>query len=56
MFSTVKVYPKVIVEHESDAERAKDMLERAEKGCLISNSVKSKVELHPEIEIQRDVD
>jgi organic hydroperoxide reductase OsmC/OhrA len=55
MFSTIAVHPKVVVASEDDVEKARELLERAEKGCLISNSAKSKITLHPDVTVQPDV-
>lgn len=49
MFSEIIVRPSIVVKQESDIEKAKDFIFRSEKGCLISNSIKSKVILSPEI-------
>jgi len=49
MFSEIKVRPKVVVSLSSQIEKAKELIELSEKNCLISNSIKSKVEVIPEI-------
>ncbi|MGQ9630121.1 MAG: OsmC family protein [bacterium] len=51
MFSTVEVRPKLKVQSSQDAEAAKTLLGEAEKLCLISNSIKSRVTLKSEIEV-----
>ena len=51
MFSEIKVRPKVVVTLTSQIEKAKELIELSEKNCLISNSIKSKVEVTPEIRI-----
>ena len=51
MFSKIKVFPQIFVASSADIEKAKNLLELSEKGCLISNSIKSDVEIKPEIEI-----
>jgi len=43
--------PHVTVTQERDRERAERILEKAEKNCFISNSIKSKVSLEPEISV-----
>ncbi|MBI4525058.1 MAG: OsmC family protein [Deltaproteobacteria bacterium] len=41
--------PRLVVSSSRDLERAAAILQKAEKNCLISNSVKTKVRLEPEI-------
>lgn len=41
--------PKLMVRHARDRERAARLLDKAEKNCLISNSIKTVVKLEPEI-------
>ncbi len=43
--------PKLVISNERDAERASRILEKAEKHCLISNSIKTAVHLEPEIQV-----
>jgi peroxiredoxin-like protein len=49
MMTEVTLHPKLVISHARDAERASKILEKAEKNCLISNSVKTNVRLEPEI-------
>ena len=49
MFTEIKVMPKVRVIADSQIEKAKEIIALAEKNCLISNSIKSKVKILPEI-------
>jgi len=49
MMTEVELRPKLILSDESKMERALRILEKAEANCLISNSVKSKISLKPEI-------
>lgn len=46
----VTLKPKLIIKHEYDTERAERLLEKAEKACFISNSIKATVKLAPEIQ------
>jgi len=41
--------PRVVIPSPRDLDRAARILEKAEKSCLISNSIKTKVKLEPEI-------
>jgi organic hydroperoxide reductase OsmC/OhrA len=41
--------PKLVIGHERDAEQAIRILEKAEKSCLISNSINTAVRLEPEV-------
>ena len=43
--------PVLEISNENNVERAKRILEKSEKACLISNSIKSKIILEPEIKI-----
>lgn len=47
--SEVILKPIVSVKNNSDKELALKVLEKAEKACLISNSVNSKITMHPTI-------
>lgn len=49
MFTEIKIMPKIKIATDSQAEKAKKIITLSEKSCLISNSVKSNVELLPEI-------
>jgi len=49
MFSEIKVRPKIVVSSKDHIEEAKELIMVSEKNCLISNSIKSKVEVIPEI-------
>lgn len=43
--------PKLTLKDSGDAGRAARILEKAEKHCLISNSVKTEIHLEPEIDV-----
>jgi peroxiredoxin-like protein len=45
----ITLKPKLALGHERDRERAARILEKAEKNCLISNSINTAVRLEPEI-------
>jgi len=49
MFSEIKIKPKIIVALKDQIKKAKELIEFSEKNCLISNSIKSKIEITPEI-------
>ena len=49
MMTEVELRPKLVLSAYSKMERAQRILEKAEANCLISNSVKAKVSLKPEI-------
>ena len=51
IFSEIRVNPKIIVKQESDIPKVQHLMELTEKECLISNSIKAKVIIAPEIEI-----
>ncbi len=49
MMTEVVLRPKLLVSHARDVERAGRILQKAEKHCLISNSIKTETKLEPEI-------
>lgn len=51
MFSTIEVKPEISVTSEDDIEKVQSLLELSERNCFISNSLKSKVILKPEIRL-----
>lgn len=51
LMTEVILEPKVVITHEKDRERAERVLEKSEAACLISNSINSKVTMHPVIEV-----
>jgi peroxiredoxin-like protein len=50
--SEIVLRPKLVIRFESDAERAQRILEKAERNCLISNSINTRVTLEPEIDFE----
>jgi peroxiredoxin-like protein len=48
----VLLFPEVIISDESQRERALRILEKSEKACLITNSIKSKVTMEATIMVQ----
>jgi peroxiredoxin-like protein len=55
MMTEVDVMPTLTIVHEKDRERAERVLMKSEAACLITNSVKAKVNLKPVIEIAETV-
>jgi peroxiredoxin-like protein len=53
MITEIVLRPQLTIADSRDAERAGRILEKAEKTCLISNSVKTEIRLEPEINIAR---
>lgn len=49
IFSTIKITPNILVSSKDDIEKAKSLLRLSERNCLISNSLKSKVEVVSEV-------
>ena len=45
----VVLRPKLVVRYARDLERAARLMQKAERNCLISNSIKTVVKLEPEI-------
>lgn len=51
MISEIVLKPKVIVTEEKDIERAERIIEKSEKHCLVSNSMKTEVKLEMEVSV-----
>ena len=49
IMTEVVLRPKLLISHARDAERAGRILAKAEKACLISNSIKTATKLEPEV-------
>jgi len=49
MISEIVLSPILVIQQESDRDRAMRVLEKSEAACLISNSVKSKIIFEPQI-------
>ncbi len=49
MMTEIRLAPVLTIPNEADREKAIRVLDKAERACLISNSIKSKVTLTPEI-------
>lgn len=52
MMTEVLLEPVVVIKYESDRERAMKVLQKSEVNCLISNSVKAKIVMKPEVQIE----
>ena len=52
IFTGIKIKPEIMVNSREDYERANEFINKAETSCLISNSIKSKVEVIAEIKIK----
>lgn len=49
MISAIQLFPKVVVQHDSDIEKAKRVLIKSERHCLITNSVRAQVTMEPTV-------
>src|SRR5512141_986480 len=49
IMTEIVLRPKLVISNARDTERASRILQKAEKHCLISNSVKTEIRLEPEI-------
>ncbi len=54
IFSSIEVVPEISVKSVNDIEKTRDLLALSEKNCLISNSIKSKVTVRPEIQVNKE--
>ncbi|MDV7186746.1 OsmC family protein [Lutibacter sp. TH_r2] len=52
VISEVLLFPEVVITDESKRDRAQRIIEKAEKACLISNSITSKITMETKITIQ----
>lgn len=51
VMSEILLQPVLVIDNEEDREKAEKILFKAEKVCLITNSIKAKVLLEPKIEL-----
>lgn len=51
MMTEITLEPHVTIVYEKDREKAERVLQKSEKACLISNSIKSKVVMFPVIDV-----
>ena len=49
VMTEITLHTKLLISHARDAERAGRILAKAERACLISNSIKTETKLEPEI-------
>ncbi|HXQ26045.1 MAG TPA: OsmC family protein [Candidatus Acidoferrales bacterium] len=54
-FVEVRLQPTVIVSREQDRERAKRILEKAEKSCLVARSITANVVMNPTVNLEQEV-
>lgn len=52
LMTEVILEPVVTIKNESDREKAEKVLQKSEANCLISNSVKSKITMIPQIKLK----
>ncbi|NBK20615.1 MAG: OsmC family peroxiredoxin [Spirochaetia bacterium] len=53
VMTRIVIRPKVVIADESKRERTLLLLEKAEKYCLISNSMKTEVTIEPLVEVEK---
>lgn len=51
IMSEILLEPVLIIKHPKDIDKAGRILEKAEKACLITSSIKAQVYLHPEVRV-----
>ena len=56
MISEITLNPVVAITDESAMDRTKRILEKAEAACLISNSIKTKINFNPSVELAEYAD
>ena len=52
LMTEVALKPILVIESESDREKAERILQKSETACLISNSIKSKVSLITDVRVK----
>ena len=52
VMSEILLFPEVVITDESKRDRTERIVEKSEKACLISNSIKSKVTMETKIIVQ----
>lgn len=52
VMSEVQLFPEVVITDESKRDRTERIVEKAEKACLISNSITSKITMETKITVQ----
>lgn len=52
-FTKIVIYPRVVVTNGHDVEKTRKLLEKAERYCLISNSMKTKVSMEPTVTVKK---
>lgn len=51
IFSEIIVKPRILIKEDNNIQKARELMELSEKKCLISNSIKTKIKVIPEIKI-----
>lgn len=51
IMTEIVLRPRLVISNARDSERASRIMEKAERNCLISNSVKTEIRLEPEVRI-----
>lgn len=49
MVSEITLSPVLVINREKDRDKAERILEKSEAGCLISNSIKTKINFNPKV-------
>lgn len=55
MVTEITLYPILTVEHDKDRDKGLRLLEKAEAGCLISKSVKTRIHMEAEVTVSDPV-
>ncbi len=53
VISEIELNPQLVITFEKDTDRALRIIEKSESNCLISNSIKTKIILSPEISVKK---
>ena len=54
MITRITLRPKLVIKHSRDTERALRIFEKAEKHCLIANSIRTETTLEPQVNCEED--
>lgn len=55
LMTEVQLFPLIVIREEKDRDRALRVLQKSEANCLITNSVKSTVVMHPKVQVEQQV-
>jgi peroxiredoxin-like protein len=52
MITEITIRPRIVINDQADEDRARRIIEKAEKNCLVSRSMKTRISLEPDIAVK----